>query len=921
MPFLMGVLLPLALLGAATRVEAGPSWQPTAAVPQAGAAPCALCIAIVITPGQALALPERLGGLDILVDWADAPSAAVEAALRDIARKGGRPGLLVSSIGAPAVPPRLLRDLRVVLSQIDTADPESTPDALVYHLKTQFTTWRAATTQTLELGLVGPTAALETLLARDIGSYVDFVTWADPARDAQGRAVWRTADATVPQLTSVSTALQATRHRTAARWLWRAPSHVDAAARVIGDLAAAAQWLQPGLVAGSNVEVRCGPSRAEAFLNPRTLETVAIARCMPTDDVNVTPAEPGVERLVLASGESLIRVPAPAVPDRFASGVDVVGARRLRVEEIVARHQAAAARQALLVRTLISTGTLTLSFEAPGFPAPVTISSETVVYTGGGRTELAQHHTRVNGMAFPGGGVPRLPIIEPERVASPPLAITLGDLYDYRLDGEARVDAVRCYIVSFRPRDRSAPLFSGRAWIAADSFAMVKVSAAQTGLRGPIVSSEQEDGYRRHADGVWLLARSDVRQIYEGAAHRTPIHRVLQMVAHDVNPPDFEARRQAAYASAAIMLRDTAEGFRYLRREPASRDAAGAEASPVVIPEVAGRADRVRTLAAGVIVDPNISTPLPFAGLSYVDFNLFGTGAQLNAFFGGSYAQLAFSVPSLGGTRWQLAGRAFGIASSYNDRAFVNGREQYQENIRQRPAHGSVWLLKPLTPRISLRAGYDLDYTHFSPTDVTASAFVVPASAIVHGARLALEGQRGGWQGAIWWNPAIRVGWREWGMVGRGDYDSRHRRFQRYGLSLARSLVLTPRLAARVEGAWMAGRDLDRFSRYAFGTFDNRLRGYPSALIRFDRGAVARSAIAWSAGPLLRVDGFLDSALVRDAGFGAGFRNYTGIGAALEAPAPFGLLLAGEWGYGLRGVNADGGVGTHVIRLSAFKIF
>ena len=37
----------------------------------------------------------------------------------------------------------------------------------------------------------------------------------------------------------------------------------------------------------------------------------------------------------------------------------------------------------------------------------------------------------------------------------------------------------------------------------------------------------------------------------------------------------------------------------------------------------------------------------------------------------------------------------------------------------------------------------------------------------------------------------------------------------------------------------MGGRDLDRFSRFAFGTFDNRLHGYPSALVRYDRGARA----------------------------------------------------------------------------------
>jgi hypothetical protein len=119
----------------------------------------------------------------------------------------------------------------------------------------------------------------------------------------------------------------------------------------------------------------------------------------------------------------------------------------------------------------------------------------------------------------------------------------------------------------------------------------------------------------------------------------------------------------------------------------------------------------------------------------------------------------------------------------------------------------------------------------------------------------------------------------------------------------------------------MAGTDLDRFSRYTFGTFDNRLRGYPSALVRYDRGIVFRSAAAWSVARFARLDGFVDTASVRDRGFGAAYRNYTGVGAALEAPAPFGILASVEWGYGFRGVNADGGTGTHVIRVSAFKVF
>ena len=99
----------------------------------------------------------------------------------------------------------------------------------------------------------------------------------------------------------------------------------------------------------------------------------------------------------------------------------------------------------------------------------------------------------------------------------------------------------------------------------------------------------------------------------------------------------------------------------------------------------------------------------------------------------------------------------------------------------------------------------------------------------------------------------------------------------------------------------MAGRDLDRFSRFAFGTFDNRLHGYPSALIRYDRGGVLRTAVAWSAARALRLDFFADTAEVHDPGFGPGLRNYTG--------------------FGVQGIDTKGRRGTHVVRISGYKVF
>ena len=882
----------------------------------AAAPPCSACIVPVVSPGQALLVSEPLNGLEMLVDVRSAGIVGLRPTVEAIAAAGGRPGVMLDE-GAALPPPDVLPLLRRLLVRVSASSVS--PDELAFGLKNRLVEARALAPDVL-LGIAADAPTIGELSARGLDPYVDF------------RAVYGAAAAELPGLPRSFGEHRAVAFlsgdgsvpATGRRWAVALPGDPIDAQQALRDLARTAPFLGEGLIAGGMVDVRCGMEPRPTYLDPETLATLAVLPpgCTPT----VAGAPPGIEQVTLSSGESVFRV--PAAEGRFAEGVRVSGERRLTVREIVARHQAAAARQRRAVRRQISTGAMTLTFEAPGFPAPMAITSEAVIFTAPDATDIEQRDIRVNGIAFGGGRVPRLPLLEPERVASPPLAISLSDVYAYELDGETTVEGARCYAVRFTPRDRSRPLFAGTAWIAVDTFAMVKVSAVQTALRGPIVSSEQTDHFAVDAEGLSLLTRSEVRQLYEGAGHRTPIHRVLTISRHEINPPEFSARRGAAYASPSVMLRDTAEGFRYVVREAKTAPSGTGVEEPARGVTLAAPAQRVRTLAMGVIIDPNISTPLPFAGLSYVDFNLFGTGTQVNGFFGGTYGQVAVSVPSLGGTRWQLAGRAFGIASSYNDRAFVGGRERYEWNISQRPAHASSWLLRPITARLSMRAGYELDYTAFNSSDSTSASFAVPAAQAAHSLRVALEGQWRGWASSIWWAGAVRNGWRSWGdpaghtgVVAVGEYRQEHRDFQRAGVMLARSYVFSPRLVARVEGSYMAGRDLDRFSRYTFGSFDNRLRGYPSALIRYDRGGVLRAAAAWSAGRLLRIDGFLDSAYVRDPGIGPREKSYTGIGAAAEIPAPFGTLVGIEWGYGFQGLNASGRRGTQVVRISGYKIF
>jgi hypothetical protein len=902
------LLMAAILVGAAGAARAQP----------ADRVPCAACIVLSMTPGQSVLIGLPLEGLEVLVRIGAALPAEVRAAVETVQRAGGRPGLWLPGPEVAVEPALAALAHRIV---IDVSNEGADPGELSFLLKTRAVELRSAAQQLL-IGVHAHPGQLALLFARDLGAYVDFQAVTSTERPAFPRTA-----ATVPGTMAIGEAGNGgpLKPGGARRWIVPLPADVTAAEALLTDVRRSAPLVPDGLVAGGMSDVRCGTARLPTYLDPDSLATIAIGGACATPLV-VQPERPGVQQERLSAGEVVIRVP-PA-EGRFAEGVRVTGARTLTVREIIARHQAAAARQRRAIRQLISSGTMTLTFEAPGFPAPMAITSQATIYSAPDAVDIEQRDVRVNGIAFAGGQVPRLPLLEPERVASPPLAISLSDVYTYSLEGREEIDGVPCYVVTFAPVDRKRSLFAGTVWIAQDTFGMVRVSAVQTALRGPIVSSEQTDEFRSDEAGLWLLARSEIRQLYEGPGHRTPIHRVLVIDRQEVNSASFADRRAQAYASSHIMLRDTPEGFRYLKRERTDPEATRTDAAVPVTPVLTPPAQRVRTLALGVIIDPNISTPLPFAGLSYVDFNLFGTGTQMNGFFGGTYGQLAMSVPSLGGTRWQLAGRAFAIASSYNDRAFVNGREHYEWNISQRPAHASAWVLRPVSSRFSVRAGYELDYTGFDRASSTASSFVVPVSQVAHGIRVAMDGQWAGWTSSVWWSGARRAGWQPWGDVGQqdglagvGEYDPRHRDYQRFGALLVRSIVASPRLVGRIEGSWMTGRDLDRFSRYTFGSFDNRLRGYPSALIRYDRGVVVRGSAAWSAARFVRLDGFLDSAYVRDPAFGRGGRSYTGVGAALEAPAPFGTLLAIEWGHGFQGIDTDGRRGTQVFRISGYKIF
>ena len=853
----MSVAKLLAVAGVVFLVGTFPSTARAAEPP----APCATCVALLVSPNDAEAALDaqaRMTGVDLVFARDQSPAPAL---IERLARAGARVWMTKPAGAAADSPPDLSFVTGVFL--VPDGSPGGGAHETLFAIRRTATALRAVRPE-LRVGLV-LTPALTTLSgAAGVAPYLDAV-WLPP--DLAGAA-----------------AEMARHYAGLALWLERGDSDVIAAgtglaaetavvnasghsAALVSAMTALRPLMPPGLTPLPAVQVTCDGCRAEVWLHPETLEAIAVVHGAAAGaTVALAPDALRVTRADLASGDTvpvaIARAPGgvrvenaggsdPLVlriagwrgveEDVYRADVRVSAARTLTVGEIIARHQAQHARQARLVENAVASGTTVLTFEVPGLAGPVEVAAQTTIFTRGALTEVAQHDVRVNGVDMNiGARAPRVPIIEPERVSTPPLAIALSNAYDYELTGRDREAGRDCYIVRFTPQASAATSFTGRAWIDAAGFALVRMEATQTGLTGAIVSSEQHDQFApvRVSDvEVWLPARSSSFQIYQAAALRTPIHREVVTPRHEINIRDFDARLAAAHRSDAVMLRDTPQGYRYLLPASTVRSAAGTERTRVLAPDAA---QRVVTLAFGMLVDPNISVPLPYAGLSYLDFNFLHTHAQFSGFFGGSYGQAAWTLPGFIRPRWQLTGRAFGIAVHYNDRSLRDGREQYGENIEQRPFRADATLVAPLSPRIQLRVGYEFEYTAFQGGSDTVSSFVVPADAVVHGLRVALDVQRGPWSVLTWWNPARRQGWRRWGRP-ELDYTPAASDFQRYGVTGSRSWVLAPGALARVEGSWVGGHDLDRFSRYTFDSFENRLRGYPSASLRFDRGAILRT--------------------------------------------------------------------------------
>ena len=554
------------------------------------------------------------------------------------------------------------------------------------------------------------------------------------------------------------------------------------------------------------------------------------------------------------------------------------------VAEIISRHQQAQAAQDSLLSSYIAHADMEQHFRSTAIDSGFDVMTENRFFIEGKNAEWEELSFRLNGTKW-GPKRPAFPLLQAEKVLSLPLDLRLNTDYRYHFVGVETVDGRPCFALRFDPVEEDRTLYRGTVWIDRETYLKVKAQTIQTRLSSPVVSSEEIQYFSSVgtiADRtIHLLTRLVGRQIMLIAGRNLLVERGIRFDAFQLNAPDFAAQREAARAGGHVMYRDTDEGLRYLVMQDGVR--------------VVQTATTTATAGLmGITYDPSYDYPLPLIGINYLNFNFRGKDNQLAVVFGGVLALVNLQRPKLIGPHVDGSLDLFAIAVKGNDRTYDGSGELKAQRLTTRPFSTGVNLGWQMAEFQKLVASYQFRFDAFSVDAETSSAFRPPVSTITNGAGLSWEWKQGGYSFLAGGTSYRRARWEPWGDP--GDYRPADQSYLKYSASLSKDYYFGFQ-KVHLNAAYYGGRDLDRFSAYAFGLFDdNRVHGVPSAGVRFGELGMARGSYSFNLFDQYRFDVFLDRAFGRDPRLTTNWQALTGIGIGGNIRGPHNTLLRADVG-------------------------
>ena len=489
------------------------------------------------------------------------------------------------------------------------------------------------------------------------------------------------------------------------------------------------------------------------------------------------------------------------------------------------------------------------------------------------------------------------------------MALRLNRDYVYRLAGVEDLNGRRCYVVRFDPVDDTQSRYRGTVWIDAERYERVKVQAVQTHLGLPVISNDETQFFERAGSdagqAVSLFSRLVSRQIILVAGRNILVEKMVTFSDFRVNTPTFAEERAQAHRSDHVMYRDTDRGLRYLVQRGGERVISDDPTTRAVAGEI------------GVSIDPTYDYPLPIFGINYLDFDFLHRNLQFALVYAGVLAVGNVQKARIGGSKFDVNVDFYGIGVTANDQVFDDVGERLGERVKSRTASVGVNLGYQFTDFQKVILSSHAQYDQFQAADgKTSSSFLLPSSTTTTNVGLNYEYRRAGYTFAASYAYARRAAWEKWGY---GDeYDPAARRYTKYSIGVSKDFFLNTFSKLHLNGAYYGGERQDRFSMYRFGMFDEtKLRGVPSAGIRFSELAVARGQYTFNLFNMYRLDLYLDQGWGRTPSRAA-WDRVTGIGTEVNFKGPIGTIVKLGVGRGFL-PQIYKGSGTTVVDILVMK--
>jgi hypothetical protein len=597
------------------------------------------------------------------------------------------------------------------------------------------------------------------------------------------------------------------------------------------------------------------------------------------------------------------------------AAVEVGATRGLTAEEIVARERAWDAGQRERAKSYIAQMDASLRFRVASLPGSLDLTIRgPYFYEQGKPPDWAWQEFYLNGVKWKGRTIPRLPILQPDKVTTLPLDIRLSEEYDYELAGETRIDDRPAYRVDFRPKATvgDKPIYRGTAWIDRETFAMLRRESIQLNLKGDTLSNVQTEYYREvpGAPGVVLPLEIYGQQVFSTAGRTTAIERKVTMSEVAINPADLETRLKEAYASPSQMVRDTDDGLRYLEPDPAHPDER----------QVSKKLTRKSLIGvAGVFYERGLDYPFPLLGVQYFNFDLWGKNKQLSVFFFGALLFANYTDPAFLGTHFDLGADAFGVALPFTETDYRFGQEFKAGSVKHLPEYLSVNVGHPLgtymKASLVLSAGYD----HYGTTSDTAADFVIPVSTFTLGAALRLNWNQDGYNLTASGGYYSRAKWEPWGSPAFITYAPDQKDYWKYSVEATKGFYFPSFRKLLVKLAYLSGTNLDRFSQWDFGPFTTtQITGFPSGSVVADKAVLNNLSYGLNIENVIRFEIEYDQALVTNRFAGYDNTYFSGVGITSSFNGPWdGTRIRADVGYPV----VNHGVKGFTINAQILKVF